>query len=73
MIVGKAQRTVDEFAQDLCKLYAKAYATVTQYTLEAKEVGQRVLAGQFITGLHAELQSKIVGMKGESSFWGDQH
>ena len=58
------KETVDEFAQELRKLYSKAYATVTHGTPEAEEVGQRVLASQFVTGLRAELQSKVVGLEG---------
>ena len=51
------KETVDEFVQELCKLYSKAYATVTHGTPEAEEVGQRVLASQFV------LQSKVVGLE----------
>ena len=47
--------TVDEFAQELRQLYAKAYAPVTRGTPEAEEVGQRELASQFVTGLCPEL------------------
>lgn len=32
--------SVDEFAQDLCKLYSKAYAGFTKGTPEAEKVGQ---------------------------------
>ena len=57
------RETVDEFAQELRKVYTKAYATVTRGTPEAEEVGQRVLASQLVTGFRPELQSKVVGLK----------
>ena len=60
-----AKETVDEFVQELRKLYAKAYAAVAYGMPEAEEVGQRVLASQFVTGLRAELKSKVVGMEGK--------
>ena len=56
--------TVDDFAQELGKLYAKAYAAVTRGTPEAEQVGQTVLANQFVAGLRPELQTKGVGMEG---------
>ena len=56
--------TVDDFAQELGKLYAKAYAAVTRGTPEAEQVGQTVLANQFVTGLRPEQQTKGVGMEG---------
>ena len=55
------KETVDEYAQELRKLYAKAYAAVTRGTAKAEEVGKQVLASQFVTG---ELQSKVVGLEG---------
>ena len=58
------RETVDEFAQELRKLYANAYAPVTRGTREAEEVGQRVLASQFVTGFLPELQSTVVGLEG---------
>ena len=55
------RETVDDFAQELRKLYAKAYAAVTRGTPEAEQVGQTVLANQFVAGLRPELQTKVVG------------
>ena len=53
--------TVDDFAQDLRKLYSRAYSTVTYANPEAEKVGQMVLANQFISGLWPEFQAKVVG------------
>ena len=58
------KETVDEFAQELRKLYAKAYETVIQGRPETEELGQQVLASQFVAGLRPELQTKLVGLEG---------
>ena len=58
------KETVDEYAQELRKLYTKAYAAVTRGTAEAEEVGKQVIASQFVTGLRPELQFKVVGLEG---------
>ena len=57
--------TVDEFAQELRQLYAKAYAPVTRGTPEAEEVGQHVLTSQFVTRLRVDIQSAVVGLEGD--------
>ena len=59
-----AKETVDEFAQELRKLYTKAYSTVTSGVPQAEEVGQRVLTSQFVAGLRSELQAKVMGLDG---------
>ena len=45
------QETVDDFAQDLRRLYSQVYAGFTRGTPEAEKVGQTVLASQFVAGL----------------------
>lgn len=59
-----ATKSVDDFAQELWKLHSKAYATATSRNPEAEEVGQIVLVNQFVAGLRAELQAKVVGVEG---------
>ena len=59
------EEIVDEFAQELRQLYAKAYAPVTRGTPEAEEVGQRVLTSHFVTGLRVDIQSAVVGLEGD--------
>ena len=56
--------TVDEYAQDLRKLYAKAYAPAARSTPETEAMAQMVLASQFVSGLIPCLKSKIVGTEG---------
>ena len=58
------KESVDEFAQDLRKLFAKAYAGVSRGGPEAEKMGQSVLANQFIGGLHSDLKAKVVGVEG---------
>ena len=58
------KESVDDFAQELRKLHAKAYSAATFANPEAEKVGQMVLANQFISGLRPELQAKVVGMEG---------
>ena len=55
------RETVDDFAQELRKLY---YSAVTCGTPEAEKVGQTVLVSQFVAGLHPEVQVTVVGMDG---------
>ena len=58
------RETADEFAEDLKKLYARAYTDVSRGGPEAERIGQSVLANQFITGLRPDLKGKVVGMEG---------
>lgn len=54
---------MDEYAQGLKKLY-KAYSTVLHCGVEAKRMGQTVLANQFVAGLCSDLKTKVVGTEG---------
>ena len=63
------KESVDDFAQELQKLHARAYATATYANPEAEKVGQMVFAIQFISGLWPELQAKLVGMEGTMEPW----
>ena len=45
-----ASETVDDFAQELRKLHARAYSTTTHGNPEAEKVGQMVLVNQFSSG-----------------------
>ena len=58
------KETVDEFAQDLKKLFARAYPGVSRGGPEAEKMGQSVLANKFIAGLRSDLKQKIVGTEG---------
>ena len=58
------KESVDEFAQELKKLFRKAYFSLTKEGTEAEAMGQTVLANQFVSGLQSELKSKVVGFEG---------
>ena len=49
------KETVNQFAQDLQKLYNLAYAGATSEGPQAERMGQKVLVNQFVTG-RAELE-----------------
>ena len=51
------KESVDEFAQELKKLFRKAYFNLTKGGTEAEAMGQTVLANQFVSGLRSELKS----------------
>ena len=61
----KPRETVDAYAQDLRQRFYKAYPTVQQGTREAEEMGQLVLANQFVAGLLPELKTKVAGSEGK--------
>ena len=60
----KVGETVDHYAQDLRRLFYKAYPRAGQGTEEAEDLGQSVLAYQFVAGLTPALRTKIAGVEG---------
>ena len=58
------RETVDQFAQDLQKLYNLAYAGATSEGPQAERMGQTLLVNQFVTGLGADLKRKLIGTEG---------
>ena len=58
-----ANDSVEDFAQELRKLYARAHSTTTCSNPEAEKVGQIVLVNQFVS--RSELQAKVVGVEGD--------
>ena len=58
------KETVDEFAQELQKLYNLAYAGATSEGPQAERMGQTLLANQFVTGLRPDLKRKLIGVEG---------
>ena len=53
--------SVDDFTQELRQLHSRAYSTAIGASAEAEQMGQIVLVNQFVSGLHAELQAKLMG------------
>lgn len=60
-----AKETVDDYAQALRKLYKNAYSGVLRGGTEAEEMGQTVLANQFVAGLRPDLKTRVVGTEGK--------
>ena len=61
----KPRESVDDYAQDLRRLFYKAYPKVQLGTQEAADIGKSVLANQFVTGLLPELKTKLAGKEGD--------
>ena len=53
-----------EYAQELRKLFARAYPNGVRGGPETKSIGQLVLANQFVSGLRADLKVKVIGSEG---------
>ena len=54
-------KTVDHYAQDLRKLFYKAYPRASQGREETEDLGRYVLAYQFVAGLTQALRTKVEG------------
>ena len=55
---------MDNYAQDLRKLFHQAYASIQCDGSGAEMMGRSVLAYQFVAGLVDSLKSKLVGSEG---------
>ena len=60
----KKGESVDEYAQDLRRLYQRAYAQAQRGNPAAEAMGRSVLAYQFVSGLLPELKTKVAGTDG---------
>jgi len=60
----KVNERVDTYAQDLNRLYQKAYPQTNQRSQETETMGKAVLAYQFVSGLLPEIQVKVAGIEG---------
>ena len=56
--------TVDQFAQELQKLYNLAYAGAACEGPHAERMGQTLLVNQFVTGLLPHLKRNLIGVEG---------
>ena len=59
-----SQETVDNYAQDLKKLFYKAYRRYLQAGQETEEMGKAVLSSQFVAGLHRDIRIMLAGQEG---------
>ena len=60
----KQGESVDEYAQDLRRLYQKAYSQAQKGSSAAQKMGESVLAYQFVSGLLPDLKVKVAGTDG---------
>ena len=60
----RADESVDNYAQDLRKLFHQAYSMAQDAGSGAETMGRSVLAYQFVAGLKDKLKSKLVGQSG---------
>lgn len=58
------QESVDEFVEDLKRLFSKAYAEKSYVTPEAESMGETILANQFVAGLQPCLKARLMGTEG---------
>ena len=56
--------SVDAYAQDLRKLFYKAYPRACQGNEQAEDLEHSVLAYQFVAGLNSSLKIKVAGVEG---------
>ena len=61
----KQSESVDDYAQELRRLYQKAYTRAQSGNPAAAAMGRSVLAYQFVSGLLPELKSKVAGTDGD--------
>ena len=60
----KLKETVEEYAQNLNRLYQRAYPCSERGSADAERMGQTVLANQFAAGLKPEIRVKVAGHEG---------
>ena len=60
----KSKESVEEYAQDLNRLYQRAYPHSKRGSTDSKRMGQMVLAYQFVAGLKPEIRLKVAGHEG---------
>ena len=56
--------TVDNYDQELRRLFYLAYPQAQQETEEAEDMGRSVLSYQFVAGLRRDIKIKLAGMEG---------
>ena len=60
----QVKESVEEYAQDLNRLYQRAYPHSERGSADAEKMGQTVLAYQFVAGLKPEIRLKVAGHEG---------
>ena len=65
------KESVDTYAQELQRLFQRAYPSAVRGNTDAQEMGQAVLSSQFVGGLVPEIKRKIAYLEGAtfSELW----
>ena len=65
------KETVDTYAQELQRLFQRAYPSAVHGNPDAQEMGQAVLSSQFVSGLTPQIKRKIAYLEGAtfSELW----
>ena len=58
------KESVEDYAQELNRLYQRAYPYSERGSVEAEKLGQTVLTYQFVAGLKPEIRLKVAGNEG---------
>ena len=61
----KDNETVDSYAQELRKLFYRAYPKAKQGDGETESMAKDILAYQFVAGLKLEIKEKLAGVEGD--------
>ena len=61
----KENETVDSYAQELRKLFYRAYPKAKQGDGETESMAKDILAYQFVAGLKLEIKEKLAGVEGD--------
>ena len=60
----KEKESVDDYAQELRKLFYKAYPQAMQGTTDLEDISKSILCNQFVAGLLPDIKIKVAGTEG---------
>ena len=60
----KEKESVDDYAQELRKLFYKAYPQAMQGTTDLEDISKSILCNQFVSGLLPDIKIKVAGTEG---------
>ena len=60
----REKESVDDYAQELRKLFYKAYPQAMQGTTALEDISKSILCNQFVAGLLPDIKIKVAGTEG---------